>query len=326
MNWVERQRKMFLSDNLKIFSGSSNPSLTSDVCKYLEIPVGGAKIDRFPDGEKVIRVEDDVRGRDCFVVQSTCEPVDDHLVELLIYLDCLRRASAKRITAVIPYFGYARQDRKDEGRVPITAKLVANIITTAGADRVLAIDLHAKQLQGFFDIPVDHLTGELVLNKYFRDKKINNLTVVSPDVGNMKIAARYAEHLGGELAIVHKRRVSGSEVEANEMIGEVEGRNILMCDDIIATAGTVCSAANLLKERGAEKIYVGATHGIFALQALERLAEAPIDEVVVTDTIPSSEQTKKVGSIKVLSVAAMLGEAIKRIHRNESVSSLFNNI
>jgi len=317
---------MFLSDNLKIFSGSSNPVLTSDVCKYLEIPVGGAKIDRFPDGEKVVRVEDDVRGRDCFVVQSTCEPVDDHLVELLIYLDCLRRASAKRITAVIPYFGYARQDRKDEGRVPITAKLVANLITTAGADRVLAIDLHAKQLQGFFDIPVDHLTGELVLNKYFRDKKINNLTVVSPDVGNMKIAARYAEHLGGELAIVHKKRVSGSEVEANEMIGEVEGRNVLMCDDIIATAGTVCSAANLLKERGAEKIYVGATHGIFALQALERLAEAPIDEVVVTDTIPSSEQVKKVDSIKVLSVAAMLGEAIKRIHRNESISHLFNNI
>ena len=317
---------MFLRDNLKIFSGSSNPALASDVCKYLGIPVGGAQIDRFPDGEKVIRVEDDVRGRDCFVVQSTCEPVDDHLVELLIYLDCLRRASAKRITAVIPYFGYARQDRKDEGRVPITAKLVANLITTAGADRVLAIDLHAKQLQGFFDIPVDHLTGELVLNKYFRNKKINNLTVVSPDVGNMKIAARYAEHLGGELAIVYKKRFSGSKVEANEMIGEVEGRNILMCDDIIATAGTVCSAASLLKERGAETIYVGATHGIFALQALERLAEAPIEEVVVTDTIPLSEQAKKVDSVKLLSVAAMLGEAIKRIHRNESVSNLFNNI
>jgi len=317
---------MFLRDNLKIFSGSSNPALTINVCKYLGIPVGGVEIDRFPDGEKAIRVEDDVRGRDCFVMQSTCKPVDEHLMELLIYLDCLRRASASRITAVIPYFGYARQDRKDEGRVPITAKLVANLITTAGADRVLAIDLHAKQLQGFFDIPVDHLTGELVLNKYFRNKKINNLTVVSPDVGNMKIAARYAEHLGGELAIVYKKRVSGSEVEAHEMIGEVKGRNILMCDDIIATAGTVCSAANLLKERGAEKIYVGATHGIFALQALERMAEAPIEEVVVTDTIPLSERTKKVDSVKVLSVAAMLGEAIKRIHRNESISNLFNNI
>ncbi len=317
---------MFLRDNLKIFSGSSNPALTINVCKYLGIPVGGVEIDRFPDGEKAIRVEDDVRGRDCFVMQSTCKPVDEHLMELLIYLDCLRRASASRITAVIPYFGYARQDRKDEGRVPITAKLVANLITTAGADRVLAIDLHAKQLQGFFDIPVDHLTGELVLNKYFRNKKINNLTVVSPDVGNMKIAARYAEHLGGELAIVYKKRVSGSEVEAHEMIGEVKGRNILMCDDIIATAGTVCSAANLLKERGAEKIYVGATHGIFALQALERMAKAPIEEVVVTDTIPLSERTKKVDSVKVLSVAAMLGEAIKRIHRNESISNLFNNI
>jgi len=317
---------MFLNDNLKIFSGSSNPVLASDVCRYLGIPLGGAKIDRFPDGEKVIRVEDDVRGRDCFVVQSTCEPVDEHLVELLIYLDCLRRASASRITAVIPYFGYARQDRKDEGRVPITAKLVANMITTAGASRVLAIDLHAHQLQGFFDIPVDHLAGELVLSKYFRDLKINNLTVVSPDVGNMKTASRYAAHLGGDLAIVHKRRLSGSKVEAQEIIGEVRGRNVLMCDDIIATAGTVCSAAALVKERGAEKVYIGATHGVFAPQALERLAKAPIDAVVATDTIPLNKMSKKISNIKILSVAAMLGEAIKRIHRNESVSNLFNNI
>jgi len=283
-------------------------------------------MERFPDGEKVIKLEDDVRGRDCFVLQSTCRPVDENLVELLIYLDCLRRASASRITAVIPYFGYARQDRKDEGRVPITAKLVANLITTAGADRVLAIDLHAAQVQGFFDIPVDHLAGELVLSKYFKDKKIDKLTVISPDVGNMKIASRYASHLGGELAIVHKRRMSGSEVEAQEIIGEVEGRNILMCDDIIATAGTLCSAAELVKERGAEKIYVGATHGVLAGQALERLVEAPIDEVVVTDTIPLSETGKKLGNVRVLSVSSMLGEAIKRIHRNESVSSLFNQL
>ena len=317
---------MFLNDSLKIFSGSSNPVLASDVCKYLEIPLGGAKIERFPDGEKAVRVEDDVRGRDCFVVQSTCEPVDEHLIELLIFLDCLRRASASRITAVIPYFGYARQDRKDEGRVPITAKLVANMITTAGADRVLAIDLHAHQLQGFFDIPVDHLTGELVLCKYFRDMKINNLTVVSPDVGNMKMASKYAAHLGGDLAIVHKRRLSGSKVEAQEIIGEVSGRNILMCDDIISTAGTVCSAAALIKEREAKKLYVGATHGIFAAQALDRLAQAPIDQVVVTDTIPQNKTSKKISNIKVLSVASMLGEAIKRIHRNESVSNLFNNI
>ncbi len=317
---------MFLNDNLKIFSGTSNPALANAVCKYLGIVLGGANIERFPDGEKFIRVEDDVRGRDCFVIQSTCSPVDENLVELLIYLDCLKRASAKRITAVVPYFGYARQDRKDEGRVPITAKLVANIIAAAGADRVLAIDLHAHQLQGFFDIPVDHLTGELVLSKYFRDKKIDKLTVVSPDVGNIKIASKYAAHLSGELAIVHKKRVSGSEVIAQEIIGEVEGRNVLMCDDIIATAGTVCSAASLVKSRGAKKIYVGATHGIFAEEALERLEEAPIDEIVVTDTIPFTRKTEKAGKIKILTVSAMLGEAIKRIHRNESVSSLFNNV
>ena len=314
---------MFLNDNLKIFSGTSNPGLTGEVCKYLGIPVGGAKINPFPDGEKAIRIEDDVRGRDCFVVQSTCRPVDEHLMELLIYLDCLRRASAKRITAVIPYYGYARQDRKDEGRVPITAKLVANIINTAGADRVLAIDLHAHQLQGFFDIPVDHLTGELVLSRYFRDKRLKNLTVVSPDVGNIKTAARYTAHLSGDLAIVHKRRISGSQVQADELIGNVDGRNILMCDDIIATAGTVCSAARLLKERGALNICVCVTHGVFAGQALERLEKAPIDEVVVTNTIPLTAEAAALSKIKVLSVAAMLGEAIKRIHRNESVSSLF---
>jgi ribose-phosphate pyrophosphokinase len=314
---------MFLNDNLKIFSGTSNPALTGEVCKYLGIPVGGAKISKFPDGEKLIRIEDDVRGRDCFVVQSTCKPVDEHLMELLIYLECLRRASAKRITAVIPYFGYARQDRKDEGRVPITAKLVANLITTAGADRVLAIDLHAHQLQGFFDIPVDHLTGELVLSRYFRDKRIEDLTVISPDVGNIKTAARYAAHLGGDLAIVHKKRISGSQVQAGELIGSVEGCNVLMCDDIIATAGTVCMAAELVKQRGAKRVCVGVTHGVFAPPALERIEKAEIDEVVVTNTIPLSEEAKKVKKIKVLSVAGMLGEAIKRIHRDESVSSLF---
>jgi len=315
---------MFIDEGIKIFSGSSNPALTAAVCKYLEIPLGGAKIERFPDGEKTIRVEDDVRGRDCFVVQSTCNPVDEHLMELLIYLDCLRRASARRITAVIPYFGYARQDRKAEGRVPITAKLVANIIVAAGADRVLAIDLHAQQLQGFFDIPVDHLLGELVLSTYFKDRRIDNLTVVSPDVGNMKIASRYAAHLGGELAIVHKKRISGNDVEAQEIIGEVKGKNILMCDDIIATAGTICNAARLVKQRGAEKIYVGATHGVFAGQALEKLKKAPIDEIVVTDTIPLSDKVKKAGGVRVLTVSNMLGEAIKRIHRNESISGLFD--
>jgi ribose-phosphate pyrophosphokinase len=316
---------MFLNDNLKVFSGSSNPKLTEAICRYLDIPHGGVRIEKFPDGEKVIKLEDDVRGRDCFVVQSTCRPVDEYLVELLICLDCLRRASARRVTAVIPYFGYARQDRKDEGRVPITAKLVANIITCAGADRVISIDLHAHQLQGFFDIPVDHLTGELILAKYFRDKKIDKLTIVSPDVGNIKTASRCASHLGGELAIVHKKRVSGKEVDAKEIIGDVKGRNILMCDDIIATAGTVCSAAKLVKERGADKVYAGATHGVFAGPALERLKEAPIDEVVVTDTIPLAGVVDKVDKIKVLTISELLGEAIKRIHRNESISSLLNS-
>ena len=317
---------MFLNDNLKIFSGGSNPELACEVCNYLGLPLGGSKIDTFPDGEKVIRIEDDVRGRDCFVVQSTCKPVDANLMELLIYLDCLKRASAQRITAVIPYFGYARQDRKDEGRVPITAKLVANLITSAGANRILAIDLHAHQLQGFFDIPVDHLTGELVLGKHFHDMKIPKLTVVSPDVGNMKIASRYAAHLGGDLAIVYKKRITGSKVKAQVIIGDVAGRNILMCDDIIATAGTISTAARLVKEQGAEKIYIGATHGVFTSEAVERLSQAPIEEVVVTNTIDLNDNTKKISKIKVLSVAAMLGEAIKRIHRNESVSSLFSNI
>jgi len=317
---------MFLNDHLKIFAGTSNPELANKVSKYLELPLGGAFVQRFPDGEKMIRVEDDVRGRDCYVLQSTCKPVDEYLVELLIFLDCLKRASARRVTAVIPYFGYARQDRKDEGRVPITAKLVANLIHTAGADRVLAIDLHAHQLQGFFDIPVDHLMGELVLANYFADKKLPNLTIVSPDVGNMKTASRYASQLNGELAIIHKKRISGSEVKALEIIGDVKGRNILMVDDIIATAGTICSAAKMVMEKGANKVIIGATHGVLAGQAIERLNDAPIDQIVITDTIPLSKEAAELKNIKVLSVASMLGEAIKRIHRDESISSLFKDI
>ena len=314
---------MFLNDNLKIFSGSSNPDLAVEVCKYLGLPIGGAKISTFPDGEKLIRIEDDVRGRDCFVVQSTCRPQDEHLMELLIYLDCLRRASAKRITAVMPYFGYARQDRKDEGRVPITAKLVANLITTAGADRVLAIDLHAHQLQGFFDIPVDHLTGELVLSRYFRDKKIPDLSVVSPDVGNLKTAARYAGHLGGDLAIVHKKRISGSEVLAGELIGSVEGCNVLMCDDIIATAGTICTAAELVKAaRRQEGLRGGHSRRVRpAGPGADRQGAHRRDRRDQYD--PLTEEAKQIKKIKVLSVAVMLGEAIKRIHRDESVSALF---
>ncbi|MCD4830655.1 MAG: ribose-phosphate pyrophosphokinase [Anaerohalosphaeraceae bacterium] len=314
---------MFLNDNIKVFGGTSNPELTAKICKYLSVPIGGAKIERFPDGEKIIKCEDDVRGKDCFVVQSGCRPVDENLVELLIFLDCLKRASANRITAVIPYFGYARQDRKDEGRVPITAKLVSNLITTAGADRVIAMDLHAVQLQGFFDIPVDHLFAEPVLTGYFRSKQIPDLTVVSPDVGNIKRAAAYARTLNGQLAIVHKKRISGSEVESGEIIGEVEGRNILMCDDIISTAGTIVGAVEAVKARGAKKIYIGSTHGIFAGEAIERLSKAPIDEIVATDTVPLREDVTKLKNLKTLTVAEILGEAIKRTHRNESISAMF---
>ena len=307
---------------IKVFSGTSNPSLTDSVCTYLGVTPGNVKIEPFPDSEKFIKLEEDVRGKDCFVIQSTCAPVDENLMELLIFLDCLRRASARRITAVIPYFGYARQDRKDKGRVPITAKLVANMIAIAGADRVLSIDLHAAQLQGFFDIPVDHLMAEPVLVEYFKSKNISDLTIVSPDVGNMKTAARYASALGGDLAIIHKKRISGSEVECGEIIGDVKGRNVLMCDDMISTAGTMCSAAKLVKERGANSIIVGATHGVFAGSAVERINSAPFDEVIVTDTIPQTK-SGEIENMKVLTIAKLLGEAIKRTHRNKSISSMF---
>ncbi len=308
-----------------ILGGTSNPKLTAAICEALHTEPGRAKIESFPDTEKLIRLESDVRGSDCFVVQSTCAPVDVNMMELLIFLDCLRRASASRITAVVPYFGYARQDRKDAGRVPITAKLAANLITTAGADRLLAVDLHAKQLQGFFDIPVDHLTAEPVFLKYFRQKGIRDLTVVAPDVGNMKTASRYATALGGELVVIHKRRISGTEVECEEIIGHVEGRNILMVDDMISTAGTVCGAAALVKKHGARNIIVGATHGVFSGSATSRLQDSPIDEIVVTDTIPLNGKTEGLKNVTVLSVAPLLGEAIRRIHANESVSGMFCN-
>lgn len=311
------------NNNIMVFSGSSNPKLTEKICDYLGISVGAANIERFPDGEKIIKCEDDVRGKDCFVVQSGCEPVDEHIIELLIFLDCLKRASAMRVTAVIPYFGYARQDRKDEGRTPITAKLISNLIVTAGADRVLAMDLHAAQLQGFFDIPVDHLFAEPVLTKYFSEKKFKGLTVVSPDVGNIKRAARYVEHLNGELAIIHKRRISSKEVQCGAIIGTVKGKDVLMCDDMISTAGTMCSAAKLVKEQGANKIVIGATHGLFSDKAVEKIKNSPIDEVVVTDTVPLRPEAAKLPNIKVLTVAPILGEAIKRIHNNESISAMF---
>ena len=284
---------------------------------------GCAQIWRFPDGEKCIQLESDVRGRDCFVVQPTCAPVDENLVELLIFLDSLRRASAARVTAVIPYFGYARQDRKDAGRVPITAKMVANLIAAAGADRVLAIDMHAKQLQGFFDIPVDHLTAQPVMFKYLRDKRIADLTVVAPDVGNMKTASAYATALGAELAIIHKRRISGNEVVCEEIIGNVKDRNIVMCDDMISTGGTISSAAALVKSRGAKKIYVGATHGVFCGSAKEKLQQAGHgrSDCHGYNSFGGDEEAELV-IITVLSVAKLLGEAIRRIHENRSLSQM----
>jgi ribose-phosphate pyrophosphokinase len=311
--------------NLKLFSGRSNLPLAQKISDYLGTPLGAVKISPFPDGELLVKLEEDVRGRDVFVIQATCNPVNESLMELLIFIDSARRASAERITAVMPYFGYARQDRKDEGRVPITAKLVANMITTAGANRVLTVDLHAGQIQGFFDIPVDNLYAEPVMSRYWSQRSFKDLVLVSPDVGNTKRARVYAERLGGDLAVIDKRRVSGSEVELGHVIGDVKGRVVLMMDDMITTAATVCLAAQLCKDSGAGEIYVGATHAILSGQAVEMLRAAPIDEIVVTDTIPvGQDKIDGVGKLTVLSVAELVGEAVHRIHNDESVSSLFS--
>ncbi len=310
--------------DLVVFSGRSNPRLAERVSHYLGIPLGRAQLTNFPDGEISLKLFEDVRGRDAFVIQSTCYPGNDHLMELLIYIDCLRRASAKRITAVIPYFGYARQDRKDEGRVPITAKLVANLLTVAGANRVLTIDLHAAQIQGFFDIPVDNLSAEPVITAFIESLELGPITLVSPDIGNAKRARSYADRLGGELAIIDKRRVSGSETISYNIIGHVEGRTVLMVDDIIATAGTVVEAARLVREHGAKRVIVTATHGVLCGPAIERLAAVELDHLAITDTIPLAEQAhRRLPNMSVLTISELLGEAIRRIHCNESVSALF---
>ncbi len=313
-------------NDLKIFSGRANPDLTRRLCDYLGLPLGGISIDNFPDSEISCKVDEDIRGRDVFLVQPTCPPVNETLMELLIMIESCKRASAERITAVMPYYGYARQDRKDEGRVPITAKLVANIITRAGADRVLAMDLHAAQIQGFFDVPVDHLYAAPVLNEYFLAQGFDpdSLVVVSPDEGSIKRALGHAERLGGELAIVDKRRADAVHTKQENVIGApVEGKIALMFDDMVSTAGSICGAAQVLHDRGAKQIYVAATHGVLCGPAVERLKKSPIHQLVITDTIPlRPEQTLPM--IKVLSVAPLLGEAIKRIHRNESVSRLFD--
>jgi ribose-phosphate pyrophosphokinase len=309
---------------MQIFAGNSNPKLANDICKYLDVKLAKALISRFSEGEIRVQIEENVRGRDVFIVQSTCPPVNDNLVELLVMVDALRRASAKRVTAVIPYFGYARQDRKDMPRVPITAKLVANLLTTAGVDRVLTIDLHAGQIQGFFDIPLDHLFAVKVLMGYFIKKKINNLVVVSPDVGGIKMARAYAKRINADLAIVDKRRVDDQKTEAMNILGEVKGKNVVIVDDMVATAGSLVEATQALKAAGAKDIYAAATHPVLSGPAIDRVQKSHLKELLVTDTIPIDNLKKINGRIKVLSVAPLLGEAIKRIHEEKSVSCLFD--
>jgi ribose-phosphate pyrophosphokinase len=311
---------------MKIFAGCAGRDLAGRMCDYLNLPLGEGRTELFPDGELIVKVDEDVRGRDCYVVQSTCDPVNANLMELLIYIDCLRRASARRITAVIPYFGYARQDRKDEGRVPITAKLVANLITAAGADRVLCMDLHAAQIQGFFDLPVDHLSAAPVFQEYFtsvRDE-LGDLVVVSPDVGNVKVANMFASLLDADLAIIDKRRESGMKVASKNLIGSVRDRTVLMVDDMISTAGTVCEAASLVMAEGARGVVTAATHAVLVGLAMERLQESPIDRLVITDTIPNGTRLAPIEhKLHHVTVAKLLGEAIHRIHHDMSVSALF---
>lgn len=315
---------MSISD-LKIFCGRSNPHLAQRICDYLGVPQGQIALSNFPDSEISCKIEENVRGRDVFLIQSTCTPVNENLMELMVMIDSCRRASAERITAVIPYFGYARQDRKDEGRVPITAKLVANMLTMAGAHRVLTMDLHAAQIQGFFDLPVDHLYAAPVLNDHFKNMDFapDDIVVVSPDEGSIKRALGHAKRLGARLSIVDKRRSNAETTRQENMIGaSVAGKICLMFDDMISTAGSICGAAMKVAEAGAKEIYVAATHGVLCGNAITNLEKAPIKKVVITDTIPLAPD-RKLPKIAVLSVAPLLGEAIKRIHRNESVSRLF---
>lgn len=313
---------------LKIFSGMRSTALARGVCGHLNVGIGSCESVRFPDGEIIVKINEDVRGRNCFVLISTSDPVNENLMELLIFIDCLKRASAGQIIAVIPYFGYARQDRKNEGRTPITAKLVANLITEAGADRILAVDLHAAQLQGFFDIPVDHLSASPVFLDYFesRREELGDLCVVSPDVGNVKVAEKMAALLNGDLAIINKRRISGSKVETGNLIGDVSGKTVLFFDDMISTAGTVCSAAEFVKEKGAARVIAAATHPVLCGQACAKLCESPIEQVICANTIDKIAdplvQRFLSTKYKELRVDALIGDAISRISDQKSVSEL----
>jgi ribose-phosphate pyrophosphokinase len=313
-------------DHLTLISGRCHPQLASAISEYLGVPLAKVDLGDFPDGETSVRLNHNVRGRDVFLIQPTGPPANETLMELLILIDTCKRASAERITAVIPYFGYARQDRKDAGRVPITSKLVANLITEAGADRVLTMDLHAAQIQGFFDLPVDHLYGSPVLDEYFRSLRLsgNDIVIVSPDEGSIKRAMQHVEGLGGALAIVDKRRASATETRQANLIGSsLEGKTALLFDDMISTAGSICGAVEVCKRFGASDVYVAATHGVFCGPAIARLSKTPIKEIVVTDSLPLSAE-KQLPNLRTVSVAPMLGEAIRRIHRNESVSVLFD--
>ncbi len=312
-----------MKKGLAVFAGNANKTLAKKVCDYLSLQLGKAEISRFPDGEIDLKVAEDVRGADVYVIQPTCPPVNENLMELLILIDCLRRASSERITAVIPYFGYARQDRKAEGRVPISAKLVANLITASGATRCLSIDLHAPQIQGFFDIPTDHLYAVRVMTEYFQRLELKDLTVVSPDVGGIKMARAYAKRLGAGLAICDKRRSGPTETEVMHVIGDVAKRNVVLVDDMISTGTSITEAARACRTHGAKEIYICATHAVMAGSAVEKLAKAPVKEVVVTDTIPLDGKEKQLENLRILSIANLLGEAIRRIHHSESVSSLF---
>ncbi len=310
-------------DKLAVFSGNGNPKLAESISRHLRVKLGDVIVSRFSEGEIQVKINENVRGKDVFVVQPTSPPSNENMMELLIMIDAFKRASAARITAVLPYYGYARQDRKDQPRVPITAKLVADLITVAGASRLLTIDLHAGQIQGFFDIPVDHLYAITVFEEYYNKLRLQNLVVVSPDVGGIKMARAYAKRLGADLAIIDKRRINAEQTEVMNIMGEVKGKNAIIVDDMVASAGSLVEATQALKEHGAEDIYAAITHPVLSGPAVERIKNCALKHMAVCDTIPV-EDSKLHPKLKVISVAPLLAEAIKRIHREESVSCLFD--
>jgi len=310
-------------NKLEIFTGTANAALAQEICGELGKKLGGMLVTRFSEGEVRIKIDDNVRGKDVFLVQPTCPPVNENMMELLVMLDAFKRASAGRITAVIPYYGYARQDRKDQPRVPISAKLMANLLTVAGADRILTMDLHAGQIQGFFDIPLDHLYAANVFVEYIEKLGLKDLVIVSPDVGGIKTARAYAKRLGAGLAIVDKRRISPEKAEVMNIMGEVEGRDAVLVDDLTSTGGSLLEAVLALKKNGVKRIYAGVVHGVLSGNAIKNIESSILEELIITNTIPLTEE-KKSKKVRVLSVAPLLAEAIKRIHREESISCLFD--